>query len=398
MSVLSDIICKECRNLKIHRSLKLLFLFILYALGNAQESVSNYKFSGFVYDARSDEPLAGVNIFLTDRPFGAATDDDGFFQFSVPAGTHNVNISYIGYISLEQPISFAGDVKKVFKLNPAVIESETIVSVAERPDQNIVSTQMSAATIDVQAIRQTPVVLGESDLIKTIQLLPGVSTVNEGATGFNVRGGNFDQNLVLLDDAPLLNPSHLFGFFSVFNTEATSDLALYKGGIPARYGGRLSSVLDVRQRKGQTDKISLQGGIGLISSKLLLEGPIGKNAGSYLVAGRRSYGDLFLPLFNIDNTAYFYDVNWTLNFNLSGKDELAFYGYHGNDKFEIVDVFGNQWGNTAFGLKWNHIFSNKLVGKTSLIHTIYNYGLNIFATTQSDPLTYAGRGSEMFRL
>jgi hypothetical protein len=203
-------------------------------------------------------------------------------------------------------------------------------------------------------------------------------------TGFSVRGGNFDQNLVLLDQAPLLNPSHLFGFFSVFNTQATSDLTLYKGGIPSIYGGRLSSVLDVRQRSGSTESFRVQGGIGLISSRLLLEGPIGKNGlGSYLIAGRRSYGDLFLPLFKIDNTAFFYDLNWNVNVNMSSKDYLSFYGYHGNDKFEIVDVFGNQWGNTAVGLSWNRIFNSSLVGKFSLIYTLYDYGLDIFAPGQA---------------
>jgi hypothetical protein len=361
------------------RIYNLLFILFLATIIYSQNNANMYSLSGVVYDSRSDLPLAGANLYLTDQPYGAATDEDGFFTFLIPEGNHTINISYIGYITIEQSIFIDTDEKVVFKLNPALMESETIVSTAERPDKNVVSTQMSAASIDVNAIRQTPVVLGESDLIKTIQLLPGVSTVNEGATGFNVRGGNFDQNLVLLDDAPLLNPSHLFGFFSVFNTEATSDLALYKGGIPAKYGGRLSSVLDVRQRKGQTDKFNLQGGIGLISSKLLLEGPIGKDMGSFLVAGRRSYGDLFLPLFDINNTAYFYDLNWNINLNISGKDDLSFYGYHGNDKFEIGDVFGNLWGNTAFGLKWNHIFSKSLVVKSSIIHTMYNYGLNIFA-------------------
>jgi hypothetical protein len=269
-------------------------------------------------------------------------------------------------------------------LSPELSETETITTTAKRPDDNVSSVQMSVASIDAETLNQIPVVLGETDLIRSIQLLPGVSTVAEGVSGFSVRGGNFDQNLVLLDQAPLLNPSHLFGFFSVFNTQATSDLTLYKGGIPSGYGGRLSSVLDVRQRNGSTESFKVQGGIGLISTRLLFEGPIGKNDfGSYLIAGRRSYGDLFLPLFNIDNTAFFYDLNWNVNLNISTNDFLSFYGYHGNDKFEIADVFGNLWGNTAFGLSWNRIFNSSLVGKFSLIHSYYDYGLDIFAPGQA---------------
>jgi len=364
---------------------KLLIIIILVFSGVllGKDESNLIKLSGFILDEATGEPLPGANVYIKNGSIGDATDKDGYFEFSVISGRHTVVYTYIGYKTVEEEIELSADRKKQIYLTPDVEETETIVATAERPDDNVSSVQMSVASIDAETIQQIPVVLGESDLIRSIQLLPGVSTVAEGVSGFSVRGGNFDQNLVLLDQAPLLNPSHLFGFFSVFNTQATSDLTLYKGGIPSNYGGRLSSVLDVRQRNGNIENFAIQGGIGLISSRLLLEGPIGQNDfGSYLIAGRRSYGDLFLPLFNIDNTAFFYDLNWNINLNLSTNDFLSLYGYHGKDKFEIVDVFGNLWGNTALGLSWDRIFTTSLVGKFSLIHAYYDYGLDIFAPGQ----------------
>ena len=186
--------------------LAILATVLVFSVLHAQNPMQQYRLNGFVYDARTAEPLSGVNIYLEDKPFGAASDEDGYFFFDIPQGSHTVVVSYIGYKEIKQRIHITADKRQDFELESDLIEGETIVSVAERPDKNIVSTQMSVADIDVNTIRLTPVVLGESDLIKTIQLLPGVSTVNEGATGFNVRGGNFDQNLVLLDDAPILNP------------------------------------------------------------------------------------------------------------------------------------------------------------------------------------------------
>ena len=363
----------------------LLILNILITSGTlfAQEEKKLYKISGFILDEVTEAPLPGANIYVKNGSSGDASDQEGYFEFFLGSGQYTIVYTYIGYETLEKEISLTEDRFNRVYLTPEISETETIVATAKRPDDNVSSVQMSVASIDAETINQIPVVLGEADLIRSIQLLPGVSTVAEGVSGFSVRGGNFDQNLVLLDQAPLLNPSHLFGFFSVFNTQATSDLTLYKGGIPASYGGRLSSVLDVRQRTGNTEIFQVQGGIGLISSRLLFEGPIGKNgAGSYLIAGRRSYGDLFLPLFNIDNTAFFYDLNWNLKLNVSSKDFLSFYGYHGTDKFEIAEVFGNLWGNTAVGLSWNRIFNSSLVGKFSLIYTYYDYGLDIFAPGQ----------------
>ena len=365
------------KNLKLF-TLLLGWLLILNTY--AQQEQEQFKISGYVLDDITADPLAGANIYLKEGARGDASNEEGYFEFFVPAGTYTIVYNYIGYKIFEEKVTITENVVKRVYLIEDLDETEAIIATADRATDNITSTQMSLATIDAQTIRQIPVVLGESDLIKSIQLLPGVSSVGEGVTGFNVRGGNFDQNLVLLDQAPLLNPSHLFGFFSVFNTEATSDLSLYKGGIPARYGGRLSSVLDVRQRNGSEEKFNMNAGIGLISSRLLIEGPIGRKTGSFLVAGRRSYGDLFLPLFNIDNTAYFYDLNWNVNLNPGRRDAISFFGYHGRDKFEIAEVFGNLWGNTAVGLNWNRIFTKEFAGKFSLIYAQYDYGLDILAS------------------
>jgi hypothetical protein len=363
-------------------------LLIIYILAMSTtlfaQSEKILKINGFIFDEVSGDPLPGANVYIKNGSVGDASDVEGYFEFEIEPGNYTIVYTYIGYKTVENEISLMEDRDYKIYLSPELSETETITTTAKRPDGNVSSVQMSVASIDAETLNQIPVVLGETDLIRSIQLLPGVSTVAEGVSGFSVRGGNFDQNLVLLDQAPLLNPSHLFGFFSVFNTQATSDLTLYKGGIPSGYGGRLSSVLDVRQRNGSTESFKVQGGIGLISTRLLFEGPIGKNDfGSYLIAGRRSYGDLFLPLFNIDNTAFFYDLNWNVNLNISTNDFLSFYGYHGNDKFEIADVFGNLWGNTAFGLSWNRIFNSSLVGKFSLIHSYYDYGLDIFAPGQA---------------
>ncbi|MEL6824349.1 MAG: TonB-dependent receptor plug domain-containing protein, partial [Calditrichota bacterium] len=240
--------------------------------------------------------------------------------------------------------------------------------------------EIGVEKLDVQIIKQVPVVLGEVDVLKTIQLLPGVSQVAEGSAGFNVRGGSADQNLVLLDEAPVYNASHLFGFFSVFNNDATKDVKLYKGGIPAQYGGRISSVLDVRQKEGNSKEFSASSGIGLISSRLLLEGPIQRDKGSFMLAGRRSYADVFLKLAGNNNTAFFYDLNFKSNYQLSDNDRIYASGYFGRDRFELADILGTNWGNSAFTLRWNHLFSDRLFSNFTAIYSNYDYSLDILSS------------------
>src|SRR5690606_3431020 len=237
--------------------------------------------------------------------------------------------------------------------------------------------QMSVNSLTSTTIKEIPVVLGEADIIKAITLLPGVTNAGEGASGFNVRGGAVDQNLILLDEATIYNSSHLFGLFSVFNPDAIKDLKLYKGGIPARYGGRVSSVLDIYQKEGNNKTFHANGGIGLVSSRLLLEGPIKKDKASFLFGGRTSYAHLFLPLFDINNVAYFYDLNTKLSYKLDDKNSLYLSGYFGRDVFSIADSFENSYGNTVVNLRWNHLFSYRLFSNLSLIYSDYYYGLKL---------------------
>jgi hypothetical protein len=231
--------------------------------------------------------------------------------------------------------------------------------------------------MSIKTIKQMPVVLGEVDVIKSITLLPGVTNAGEGSSGFNVRGGAADQNLILLDEATIFNSSHLFGFFSVFNPDAIKDIKLYKGGIPAKYGGRVSSVLDIYQKDGNSNEFHMNGGIGIVSSRLLVEGPIKKEKGSFLIAGRSSYAHLFLPLFDLDNVAYFYDLNAKLSYRLNDKNSIFLSGYFGRDVFNISDSFENTYGNTLVNFRWNHLFSDKLFSNMSAIYSDYYYGLNL---------------------
>ncbi|CAN0600486.1 unnamed protein product, partial [Ectocarpus sp. 12 AP-2014] len=220
-------------------------------------------------------------------------------------------------------------------------------------------------------------ILGEADVIKSILLLPGVTNAGEGASGFNVRGGAADQNLILLDEAIIFNSSHLFGFFSVFNPDAIKDVKLYKGGIPARYGGRVSSVLDIFQKEGNSKEFKMNGGIGAVASRLLLEGPIKKDKAAFLIGGRASYAHLFLPFFDVDNTAYFYDLNTKFNYRLNEKNNIFLSGYFGRDVFGINDSFVNTYGNAVGNFRWNHLFSDKLFSNLSLIYSDYYYGLKL---------------------
>ena len=234
---------------------------------------------------------------------------------------------------------------------------------------------MSANTLSTTTIKKIPVVLGEVDVIKAITLLPGVTSAGEGASGFNVRGGAVDQNLILLDEAIIFNSSHLFGFFSVFNPDAIKDLKLYKGGIPARYGGRVASVLDIYQKEGNSKEFHANGGIGAVASRLLLEGPIVKDKSAFLIGGRASYAHLFLPLFDIDNRAYFYDLNAKVNYKVNANNNLYLSGYFGRDLFGVSQSFINTYGNTTLNLRWNHVFNHKLFSNLSLIYSDYDYGL-----------------------
>ena len=353
----------------------LLFIFAC-SYSYAQET---YTISGVISEKSSKETLIGVNIIFPDQLRGTTTNGYGFYSITLPSGDYNIEISYLGYQSIRKKISLISNIKENFSLDFANEQIDEVVVKANSRIQNLQKAEMSVHKISVGTIKEMPVVLGEVDIIKSIQLLPGVTSAGEGASGFNVRGGGEDQNLVLLDEATLYSSSHLFGFFSIFNADAVKDIKLYKGGIPARYGGRVSSVLDVRQKDGNKKEHHVTGGIGLISSRLMAEGPIKNDKSSYLIAGRGSYAHLFLKLKEEtkDNTIYFYDLNTKFNFDLDEKNKLYFSGYFGRDYFNIDNLFTNSYGNQTFNVRWNHLFSDKLFSNLTAIYTEYKYFLNL---------------------
>ncbi len=351
----------------------LIILITQYSLYSQEK----YTLSGTVSEQSSNETLIGVNVIFPKIGKGAVTNEYGFYSITLPQGTYKLQVSYLGFQDIVQEIELNEDKKLNFQLIEASEMLDEVVITEKAEKLNIKTPQMSLNKLTAGTIKQIPVVLGEADVIKSIILLPGVTSGGEGASGFNVRGGAADQNLILLDEATIFNSSHLFGFFSVFNPDAIKDIKLYKGGIPARYGGRVSSVLDIYQKEGNSKKFKMSGGLGAVSSRLLAEGPLKKDRGAFLVGGRASYAHLFLPLFDNDNTAYFYDLNTKLNYKLNENNNLFLSGYFGRDVFGITESFENIYGNTVLNVRWNHLFSDKLFSNLSLIYSDYFYGLEL---------------------
>ena len=354
-------------------------LIILFSLAQiAASNAQNFTLSGFLRDAASGEELLYANVGVSSISKGATTNEYGFYSLTIPSGTYQIRFSYVGYDPKTLEIKLDKDTRLDIELGSGQALEEVVVS-AEREDRNVRSTEMSVATIDIKDAKLIPVLFGEQDILKTIQLLPGVSPSSEGNAGFFVRGGDADQNLVLLDEAPVYNASHLLGFFSVFNSDALKDVKLYKGGIPAQYGGRISSVLDIRMKNGNSKSTEVSGGIGLIASRLTLETPLGSDKGSLILSGRRTYADLILKAASPDfaeTTLYFYDFNAKANYTLGTKARLFLSGYFGRDVFSLGRV-GLDWGNTTGTLRWNHVFSEKLFCNTSLIYSDFNYGFSV---------------------
>ena len=350
-------------------------LFIgLCFLGYSQEK---FTLSGTVFEAEGQETLIGANILIYDLKTGTISNEYGFYSITLDQGTYEVTVSTMGYSTLQQTLNLDKNISIDFTLVEAqeTLDEVVIETNIERVD--IKTPQMSVNSLNASSIKQIPVVFGEADVIKAITLLPGVSSGGEGAAGFNVRGGATDQNLILLDEATIFNSSHLFGLFSVFNPDAIKNLKLYKGGIPAKYGGRVASVLDIYQKDGNKNEFHANGGLGLVASRLLLEGPLKKGTGSFLLGGRATYAHLFLPLFDLNNVAYFYDLNTKLSYNLNKKNSIYLSGYFGRDVFNISDSFENTYGNTVVNFRWNHLFSDQLFSNLSLIYSDYYYGLNL---------------------
>ncbi|AIN73926.1 TonB-dependent receptor [Flavobacterium psychrophilum] len=353
--------------------LTLLVFLLVFATNFAQD---RFTISGIISDAKNNETLIGVNISSKNTKAFAVTNEYGFYSLTLPKGDYQIAISYVGFQKIEETISLTQNIKKNYSLSDSEQQLEEVV-ITEKTKSNIRKPEMSVNKLSIATIKQMPVVLGEVDVLKAILLLPGVTNAGEGQSGFNVRGGGADQNLILLDEATIFNSSHVFGFFSVFNPDAIKDLKLYKGGIPARFGGRASSVLDIYQKDGNSKNFHVNGGIGLISSRLLAEGPIVKDKGSFLIGGRASYAHLFLKLTDNKNVAYFYDLNTKLNYKLNKNNNLYVSGYFGRDVFSLNKTFTNTYGNSTLNLRWNHLYSDKLFSNLSMIYSDYYYGLTL---------------------
>jgi len=357
----------------------ILFLLLLFSAGQAQTTTLH----GVVRDEKTDETLIGVSISVKELKTGTASDEKGEFSLTLPYGEYNIQISYVGYITFKQKISITNNHPQALNIKLKVNEHalEEVVVSGRKRDANVSEMAMSSQKLQMTTIKKIPALMGEVDVIKAIQLLPGVQAAAEGTSGFSVRGGGTDQNLILLDDAALYNASHMMGFFSVFNNDAISEATLLKGDIPAVYGGRLSSVLDVEMKNESPEKFSGSGGIGLISSRLMLETPLFDNKTSVMLAGRRTYADLFIPLSGNDDLKdtylYFYDLNAKITHTFNSKNRIFISGYHGKDNFGMNQLMGFGYGNSSLTARWNHVFSENLFSNLSLIGTQYSYNVDV---------------------
>ena len=339
----------------------------------------DFTLSGYMRDAESGEELLYATVSAEGTTAGVTTNLYGFYSLTLPKGEYKINYSYVGYETQTFEVILDKDIVKDVELGSGAQELVEVVVKAKQEDENITNTEVSVVSIDMKKAKKLPVLMGEQDVLKTVQLLPGISSNSEGGSGFFVRGGETDQNLILLDEAPVYNASHLLGFFSVFNSDALKDVKLYKGGIPAQYGGRASSVMDIRMKNGNMKNWETSGGIGLISSRLTVEGPLVEDKGSIILSGRRTYADVLAKTFSNefdDLTLYFYDLNMKANYKIGEKDRLYVSGYLGRDEFGL-DNAGFDWGNQTLTTRWNHTFSNKLFSNTSFIYSDYDYGFSV---------------------
>ena len=338
---------------------------------------TKFTLSGYVRDASTGEELIGVTVYFPLLKSGVVTNVYGFYSITLPEGNYDLQFSYIGYATQNLSLDLGRDIQRDIELATEVSTMQEIVITGEAEDINVSGLEISTERIDIGQLKRMPSLFGEPDLIKAVQMMPGVITAGEGTSAYFVRGGSADQNLILIDEAPIYDPSHLFGYISVFNADVIKDSKLYKGGIPSAYGGRLSSILDVRTIDGNKKHFAGHASIGTLASKIMLEGPLKKDVGSYLVSARRSYADLFLKIAGNENSVYFYDVNAKVNWNLGPKDKIFAAGYFGRDAFSLGGNFTFDWGNATGTLRWNHIFSNKLFSNTSIITSKFDYGLSL---------------------
>ncbi|TAG09413.1 MAG: TonB-dependent receptor [Sphingobacteriia bacterium] len=366
---------------------KVLSIMLLFcAIGIELAAQEKFTLNGYIKDSLSGETLIGANLSVKSAGKSIASNGYGFFSITLPKGKYQILCNFIGYQSKEFTIDFNSNIEENILLSPNVVQIQNVTVTARKRDNNIKTTQMGKFELSVATAKALPAFFGEVDILKTLQLMPGVRNAGEGNAGFYVRGGGPDQNLILLDDAVVYNTGHLFGFFSVFNADAIKNVSLIKGGMPAQYGGRLSSVVDIAMKEGNVNKTQIDAGIGLIASRFSIQGPIKKNKASYIISARRTYIDaLTKPL--IKKTSdfygsgyYFYDLNAKMNYQISEKDHLYLSGYFGRDKFNFNNTARSfktliDWGNSTATFRWNHVFNKKLFANTTLVYNDYRFSL-----------------------
>lgn len=365
---------------------KLIPVIVLIVASTSVYAQTKYTISGVIKDKNTGEVLIGASVKIEELNAGTTTNAYGFYAIAAKQGNYTLLVNFQGYQLLSKKIELSADKPTDIELQPQAVVLEGVVVSSRRKNEHIAKPLMGVEKLNITEINLLPVLLGERDVLKSIQLLPGIKSAGEGNSGFYVRGGSADQNLILLDEAPVYNASHLLGFFSTFNSDAIKDVSVYKGSMPAQYGGRLSSVLDIKMKDGNNKGYNVSGGVGLISSRINIEGPIVKDKGSFIISGRRTYADQFLKLSkdtNVNqNKLYFYDLNLKANYILGKKDRLYLSGYFGRDVLGFAETFNSYWGNTTGTLRWNHILSSNLFSNTSLIYSNYNYVIKIKTGTQ----------------
>ncbi len=366
-----------------------IFLFSFFCLFTGLNALSQeYKVSGYIKDAATGQTLPGTSVYTDETHVGGATDMNGFYSFNVSAGKYHLHIALISYRDTVIPVKVYSNIHLNVNLNSSAVNSQEVTVTGDRPDKNVESSHMGTLKLETKDLKTIPVFFGEPDILKVIQLLPGVQSGGDANTGFYVRGGGPDENLVLLDGATVYNAGHLLGFFSIFNSDALSSVELTKGNMPANYGGRISSVLDIQSKDGDMDRIHASGGIGLIASHFTIQGPIKKDTAGFIFSVRRTYVDAFMrpPIINTSSPFYvtkYYlnDLNGKITWNISKKDRLSVSGYFGQDVFMFADAqagFSAQvpWGNGIASINWAHIYSEKVISNLELNYTDYNFKFN----------------------
>lgn len=367
--------------------MKRILVILKILLISFQVMGQNFTISGYMKDKANGEGLIGATAYIEELGTGVVSNVYGFYSISLPKGSYSVTYSYIGFEEQIQQVDLTQSRSMNIMLEPSIKEIEEVVVTSERKDKNVEGVDMSMQKLPVKMIQKLPSFMGEVDVIKSVQLLPGIQSGGEGSSGLYVRGGGPDENLMVLDEAPVYNASHMLGFFSVFNSDAVKDIQVYKGGIPAEYGGKISSVIDIRMNDGNSQQFNIKGGIGNISSRLTVQGPIIKDKWSYIISGRRTYADLIGKMVGIDqlknNKLYFYDLNGKTNVQIGKKDRIYLSAYTGDDYFSFGESMYMRWGNLTGTLRWSHVFGDKLFSNTSLIYSNYEYNLGVPENTSS---------------